>query len=176
MRKLQTTELNRLSIEAFKSLEKLPVVVVLDNLRSGHNVGSVFRTCDAFAVSCLYLCGITPTPPNREVKKTALGGSESVNWHYFEDTLKALEKVKEDGFQIIIAEHTTRSISLQHFSPSKNMKYALVFGNEIDGISGDLLELADAAVEIPQFGTKHSLNFSIAAGIILWHFARNLLN
>jgi tRNA G18 (ribose-2'-O)-methylase SpoU len=174
MRKLQTTELNRVSIEAFRGAEKLPIVVILDNVRSGHNVGSVFRSCDAFAISSLCLCGITASPPNREVLKTALGSTQSVEWIYYNHSRKAVEELKQKGFQIILAEHTTKSILLQNFIPSKELKYAVVFGNEVEGISSEVLELADTVIEIPQFGTKHSLNISVAAGIILWHLSQRL--
>lgn len=146
----------------------MPVVIVLDNVRSGHNTGSVFRSCDAFGVTAVYLCGITPFPPNREVMKTALGSDESIDWIHFPDTGTALKELKEQGFQIIFAEHTTESVSLQHFITSKDKKYAVVFGNEVEGINADLLPLADHIIEIPQFGTKHSLNISVAAGIVLW--------
>lgn len=146
----------------------MPVVIVLDNVRSGHNTGSVFRSCDAFGVTAVYLCGITPFPPNREVMKTALGSDESIDWIHFSDTAVALKDLKQQGYEIIFAEHTTESISLQQFMPSKEKKYVLVFGNEVEGINSDLLPLADHILEIPQFGTKHSLNISVAAGIVLW--------
>lgn len=148
----------------------MPLVVVLDRVRSGHNVGSVFRTCDAFGVAGLYLCGITPYPPNREVMKTALGSSDSVDWLVFPETQTALEELRQNGFEIIFAEHTTESISLHNFIPFKEKKYAVVFGNEVEGIQNNLFHLANGAIEIPQFGTKHSLNISVAAGIILWDF------
>ncbi|MEO6169159.1 MAG: RNA methyltransferase [Chitinophagales bacterium] len=168
MRKLNMEELNRLTVEEYKSSWRIPVIVVLDNVRSGHNAGSVFRTCDAFGVTALYVCGITPFPPNREVMKTALGSNESVDWIHFVDTGTALRELKDRGFQIIFAEHTTESIALQQFIFSKDKKYALVFGNEVEGIKSELLPLADQVIEIPQFGTKHSLNISVAAGIVLW--------
>lgn len=168
MRKLSTAELNRLTVEEYKSSKRLPLVVVLDHVRSGHNVGSVFRTCDAFGVAGLYLCGITPFPPNREVLKTSLGSSESVDWLFAADTKAILEELKQDGFELVFAEHTTESISLQQFIPSKEKKYALIFGNEVEGIKSELLPLADQVIEIPQFGTKHSFNISVAAGIVLW--------
>ena len=170
MKKLKTDELKRLTIDEFKIRERSGIVVVLDNVRSGYNVGSIFRTCDAFGVDGLYLCGITPHPPNREVLKTALGSSDSVEWKYFQETKTAFEELKKSGFDIVLAEHTTESISLELLQPSGEKKYALVFGNEVDGIGGELLSLADLAVEIPQFGTKHSLNVSVAAGIFLWDF------
>lgn len=146
----------------------MPVVIVLDNVRSGHNTGSVFRSCDAFGVTAVYLCGITPFPPNREVRKTALGSDESIDWIHFPDTTVALKELKQQGYEIIFAEHTTESTPLQQFMLSKEKKYVLVFGNEVEGINSDLLPLADHIIEIPQFGTKHSLNISVAAGIVLW--------
>lgn len=170
MRKLTTLELNRLSPEEFKLSQRLPLVVVLDNVRSGHNVGSVFRTCDAFGVTGLYLCGITPFPPNREVMKTSLGSDSTIDWFAVTDAKKILQELKESGFEIIFSEHTTHSISLNEFKPSRDKKYAFVFGNEVDGIQHDLLPFADHAVEIPQFGTKHSFNISVAAGIVIWDF------
>lgn len=169
MRKLSTQELNRLNTEVYKTSEGMPAVVVLDNVRSGHNAGSVFRTCDAFGIQTIYLCGITPCPPNREVMKTALGSTESVNWEHFADTKVILEKLKQQGNQIVFAEHTTESIPLQTFMPDSEQRYVFVFGNEVEGIRNDLLSLADQIIEIPQFGTKHSFNVSVAAGIILWH-------
>lgn len=168
MRKLSTQELNRLSLEEFKLSGKIPVVVVLDQVRSGHNVGSVFRTCDAFGVAAVYLCGITPSPPNREVMKTALGSTDAVDWYHHRDTGELLESLKQESFKIIFAEHTTESIALQNFTPGRGTKYALVFGNEVSGIGAEWLPLADQVIEIPQFGTKHSFNISVAAGIVLW--------
>ena len=168
MRKLNTEELNRLSVEAYKLSGKAPVAVVLDRVRSGHNVGSVFRTCDAFGVAAVYLCGFTPVPPNREVMKTALGSTDTVDWFHNQDTGALLESLKQQSFKIIFAEHTTESIALQNFSPVPGTKYAFVFGNEVSGIGTEWLPLADEVIEIPQFGTKHSFNVSVAAGIVLW--------
>ncbi|MBA3649221.1 MAG: RNA methyltransferase [Chitinophagales bacterium] len=170
MRKLEMEELNRMSVDEYKNLLQLPVVVVMDNVRSGHNVGSVFRTGDAFRVATLYLCGITATPPNREVMKTALGSSDSVPWRYFHETHDALEELKQQGYEVCFIEQTTQSISLNVFFPSKEKKYALVFGNEVEGIQSNLFPLGDRAIEIPQFGTKHSFNIAVAAGIVLWDF------
>lgn len=170
MRKLATTELSRKNITEFKNTTRLPVIVVLDNVRSAHNVGSVFRTCDAFAVEKIYLCGISAAPPNREVMKTAIGSTESVEWKYFNSVAEAIHSLKESGYQIILIEQTDESISLENFIPSKEKKYALVFGNEVSGVSDEILSLADVAVEIPQFGTKHSFNISVSAGIVLWDF------
>lgn len=168
MRKLAAAELHRLTLEAYQSSGRMPVTVVLDNIRSGHNTGAIFRTCDAFGIESLYLCGITPCPPNREILKTALGSTSSVSWCHFPDAKKALEKLKEQQSVIVMAEHTTGSTALQDFRPLQEKKYAIVFGNEVEGIQSDLLPLADQVLEIPQFGTKHSFNVSVAAGIILW--------
>lgn len=168
-------ELNRLTVEAYKASGRMPLVVVLDNVRSGHNVGSVFRTCDAFGIPTIYLCGITPCPPNREVLKTALGSTESVAWFHFPDTKTILEELKQQDFEIVLAEHTTESISLQDFNPGKEKKYTLVFGNEVEGIQSELLHLANQVVEIPQFGTKHSFNISVAVGIVLWDVWNKLM-
>ena len=168
MKKLSLQELQRPSVEEFKTRNRLPVIVVLDNVRSGHNTGSVFRTCDAFGIEGLYLCGITPCPPNREVLKTALGSEDSMDWQYFPETKVALAKLKDDQFDIVLAEHTTASIPLQLFNPPREKRLALVFGNEVSGIQELLLPMANHVIEIPQFGTKHSFNISVAAGIVLW--------
>jgi 23S rRNA (guanosine2251-2'-O)-methyltransferase len=168
MRKLTMSELNRLSIEEFKSAEKSPVVLVLDNIRSQNNVGSVFRTADAFLAEEIILCGITATPPHREIHKTALGATESVRWRYFEQTREALTELRSKGYRIIAVEQTDASIPLQDFLPPEGKKLALLFGNEVNGIDEQLLELADLSIEIPQSGTKHSINISVAVGIVLW--------
>jgi tRNA G18 (ribose-2'-O)-methylase SpoU len=170
MRKLNVDELNRVSVEKFDQLEKLPVVCVLDNIRSQHNIGSIFRTSDAFRVSSLYLCGITATPPNREINKSALGATESVKWQYFEDTLSAIEQLKKQGYKIIAIEQATESVNLDDYSPTLSEKVALVFGNEVTGVSDHIMEEIDACIEIPQFGTKHSFNVSVSAAIVLYHF------
>lgn len=170
MRKLTTSELNRPSADDFKNVLRLPVTVVLDNVRSAYNVGSVFRTCDAFAIEKICLCGITATPPNRDVMKTALGSTESILWNYFASSEETVNQLKSDGYEIILIEQTDQSSSLEKFLPQKNKKYALVFGNEVEGISEALLALANGAIEIPQFGTKHSFNISVSAGIVLWDF------
>jgi len=170
MRKLRTSELNRQSAEEMKNSERLPIVVVLDNVRSAYNVGSVFRTCDAFAIEKIYLCGITASPPNREVMKTALGSTESIPWKYFKSADEAVNELKSSGYLISLVEQTDESISLEEFLVKKNQKYALIFGNEVEGISQPLLSLADTAIEIPQFGIKHSFNISVSAGIVLWDF------
>ena len=168
MRKLSTDELNRVSIEKFDQLDKLPVVCVLDNIRSQHNIGSIFRTSDAFRVSELYLCGITATPPNREINKSALGATESVKWQYFEDTLIAINHLKLEGFKIFAIEQAVESVFLEDYIPKISEKVALVFGNEVMGVSEQIMDEIDACIEIPQFGTKHSFNVSVTAGIVLW--------
>jgi 23S rRNA (guanosine2251-2'-O)-methyltransferase len=168
MKKLKTSELNRLSIEDFQKSEKNPVVVVLDNIRSMNNIGSAFRTCDAFRVQQLYLCGITATPPHREIQKTALDATESVDWKYFEDTTAAILSLKENGFRLYAVEQTDRSILLNQLQIKPGEKVALVFGNEVNGISDEALLVCDQGLEIPQYGTKHSLNISVTVGIVLW--------
>ncbi len=167
MRKLRMSELNRLTTEEFKEAEKNPVVVVLDNVRSVLNVGSVFRTSDAFRVQEVHLCGVTATPPGKEMNKTALGATESVEWHYFENTTDSLKKLKSEGFLLLALEQTEGSIPLHNFDFT-DIKVALIFGNEVKGVSSDALKLCDASLEIPQFGTKHSLNISVSAGIAIW--------
>lgn len=174
MRKLNTSELGRLSVEEFKSSDKLPLVLVLDNIRSALNVGSIFRTADAFAVGSVVLCGITARPPHREVLKTALGATDTVAWEYFDNTQNALQTLKESGNILVAVEQTDTSIQLQHFQPEKGKKYALVFGNEVRGLSDEALVLCDLAVEVPQFGTKHSLNVAVCAGVVVWEVAKNM--
>jgi len=163
-------ELNRLSVSDFKDARKIPVVVVLDNIRSQHNIGSVFRTADAFRIEAIHLCGITATPPNREIQKSALGATESVNWKYFEQTSDSVMSLKEEGFTIISIEQASGSIMLNNFSPDSKKKYAVVLGNEVNGVENDIINLSDICLEIPQEGTKHSLNVSVAAGIVIWDF------
>ena len=168
-------ELGRVTPEEYKKQEKTPVVLVLDNIRSMHNVGSAFRTCDAFNVERLYLCGITATPPQKEISKTALGATESVDWTYQEDVVELAKQLKSDGYAIILVEQTDTSTMLQDFNFTLYEKVALFVGNEVFGISDGLLPLCDAAVEIPQFGTKHSLNVAVATGIVLWEAVRGEL-
>lgn len=168
-------ELNRVSVAEFKEQEKLPVVLVLDNVRSLHNVGSAFRTADAFAVSKIYLCGITGTPPHKEMNKTALGATESVTWEYIARTADLVRQLQADGYQIIAIEQADHSISLKDFRPIAGQKYALVFGNEVFGVEDDVMQLADAVLEIPQFGTKHSLNISVAVGVVVWDILSKLI-
>jgi 23S rRNA (guanosine2251-2'-O)-methyltransferase len=170
MRKLKLDELNRATVDEFKEQEKLPVVVVLDNVRSMHNIGSIFRTSDALAATAVYLCGITAQPPHREIEKTALGATQSVTWEYFTDTLAAIEKLRADGYQIVAIEQAENSTMLNEFQPSADEKYALIFGNEVNGVSDEAMQMIDACIEIPQFGTKHSFNIVVSAGIVLWDF------
>lgn len=167
MRKLSNQELNRLDVEAFREAPKTPVVVVLDNIRSLHNVGSVFRTADAFRIEKIWLCGITATPPHKDIRKTALGATESVSWEYAEDTLEAIRQL-EPTPQIWAVEQAERSVSLEAFQPLKDTSYAFVFGHEVKGVSQEVVNRCRGVLEIPQGGTKHSLNVSVAVGIVLW--------
>lgn len=168
MRKLKNDELKRLSVEEFKSTKKTPIVIVLDNIRSLNNIGSIFRTADAFKVQELHLCGITATPPHREINKTALGATESVCWKYFESTKESIQALKKDGFIICSIEQAENSISLNKFTPPKGKKIAVVFGHEIKGVEQNVVNISDYCIEIPQFGTKHSFNVTVSAGIVLW--------
>jgi len=170
MRKLKTDELNRLSVDQYKSAQKLPLIIVLDNIRSQHNIGSVFRTADAFRCEAVYLCGITATPPNREIHKTALGSTDSVTWKYFSTTLEAIENLRLQHYRICAVEQTDTSIPLDNFTADLNTPIALIFGNEVTGIDEQVLKNIDTCLEIRQFGTKHSLNISVAAGIVIWYF------
>lgn len=174
MRKLKITELNRLSAEEFKSAPKNRVVAVLDNVRSLHNVGSVFRTADAFCMEAVYLCGITATPPHNEIHKTALGAEDSMQWHYFENTEDAMLKLKSEGYTLIAIEQVEQSIILTDFEPDATQKYALVFGNEVKGVQQGVINLCDFCLEIPQYGTKHSLNVSVSAGIVIWEVTKRI--
>ena len=171
MRKLEMHELNRKTTEAFKEAEKLPIVVVLDNIRSMHNVGSVFRTADAFLLQGVYLCGYTPRPPHRDITKTALGATETVAWKYFNTTKEAVQQLKDEGYEIWSVEQVEKSVPLNKFDPS-NKKLAIVFGNEVSGVENEILQLSNGCIEIPQMGMKHSLNISVAAGIVLWELVR----
>lgn len=175
MRKLKLQELNRLSIPEYKDSNKLPIVVVLDNIRSGLNIGSFFRTGDAFRIEKIYLTGITATPPHREITKTAIGATESVDWAYVEDVVECVKQLKEQSFTIYGIEQTDSSVPLTNINKSNSSHpVALVFGNEVNGLTDAILPLIDRSVEIEQFGTKHSLNVSVCAGICLWHFAAQL--
>lgn len=174
MRKLLNEELNRLDLESFKSAEKIPVVVVLDNVRSMHNIGSVFRTSDAFRIESILLCGITAVPPNKEIHKTALGATESVDWQYYENTLDALEYLRTKEYAICAIEQVENSVLLGDFQIEAEKKYALIFGHEVKGVDQSVVNICDFCLEIPQHGTKHSLNVSVSAGIVLWEFYRKL--
>lgn len=175
MRKLRTIEMQRLTIDEFKRSDKLPLTVVLDNVRSLHNVGAVFRTSDAFRVERVFLCGITATPPNAEIHKTALGGEDSVDWQYFATASEAVMKLRDEGSHVWSVEQAEGSTMLQAVCPDPSRRHAVVFGNEVKGVSQEVVDLSDGCIEIPQFGTKHSLNVSVAAGIVIWEFARSLL-
>lgn len=172
MRKLTLKELNRLSNEAFKERDKTPIVLVLDNIRSGLNVGSAFRTADAFALEKIYLCGISAQPPHREILKTAIGATESMAWKYTETTVEAIEALRLAGYKILAVEQAEGSIALQEYVFAPEEKIALVFGNEVKGVSNEVMGLVDACLEVPQFGTKHSLNISVCVGVVVWELAR----
>ena len=174
MRKLKITELNRLTTEEFKSRKKTPLIVVLDNVRSLHNVGSVFRTSDAYLVEAVCLCGITSTPPHAEIHKSALGAENSVDWLYFEDTLEAIKELKTKGFEVLAIEQAEGSTLLNQLEINPSGKYAVVLGNEVKGVQQAVVDACDGCIEIPQYGTKHSLNVSVTAGIIIWEFASKL--
>jgi tRNA G18 (ribose-2'-O)-methylase SpoU len=173
MQKTSNSQLNRISVQEFKETEKSPLVVVLDNIRSQSNTGSVFRTCDAFRIGKLFLCGITATPPHREIEKTALGATQSVDWEYFEHTIDCISALKAQGYRIFTIEQAEPKMLLGDFFVEKDKKTALVFGNEINGVADQVMAVADACIEIPQFGTKHSLNVAVSAGIVLWEFSKN---
>jgi 23S rRNA (guanosine2251-2'-O)-methyltransferase len=168
MRKLLNKELERKTVEQFRESEKSPFVIVLDNVRSQSNIGSIFRTSDAFATEAIYLCGITATPPHREIQKTALGATEAVAWKYFPRTIDAVNSLKENGYKIIGIEQVEGSISLDKVKIEADIKYALIFGHEINGVDQEVLNICDSCIEIPQFGTKHSFNIAISVGIVLW--------
>jgi len=172
MEKSNMENLGRLSVPDFKSSAKRPLSLLLDHVRSGLNVGSMFRTADAFALEHIYLCGITAKPPHREILKTALGSTDTVNWSYHEDAKALLTQLKADGFQIWAIEQTTDKVWLQAFEPLPDQRYVFILGNEVEGVDNELLEYCDGALEIPQFGTKHSLNVAVAAGIVTWEFVR----
>ena len=174
MRKLKTDELNRVGIEDFKKQEKLPLVVILDNVRSMHNIGSIFRTSDGFSIEKIILCGITAQPPHREIEKTALGATQSIDWIYFKDITEAIRNLKKDAYQIIAIEQAENSTMLNDYIPDRTEKYALIFGNEVNGVSEEAMKLIDLCIEIPQFGTKHSFNIVVSAGIVLWDFFAKL--
>lgn len=168
MRKLENSELERLDIAAFKEAEKSPIIIILDNIRSLNNIGSVFRTADAFLVQKIYLCGITATPPHKDIRKTALGATDSVDWEYRENTLELIEELKGIGVKTIAVEQAENAIMLNEFRTKENETLALIFGNEVKGVSQEVVSASDAVLEIPQFGTKHSLNISVSTGIVVW--------
>jgi len=174
MRKLKNSELNRISLEEFKNSKKTPIAVILDNIRSLNNIGSVFRTSDAFLIEKILLCGITAKPPHKDIHKTALGATDSVNWEYIESTTDAVNTLKKDGYIIISIEQTEKAIMLQDFTLEKDKKYAVIFGNEVKGVQQEVVNMSDYAIEIPQIGTKHSLNISVSAGVVLWEFFRKI--
>ena len=169
-RKLLNIELGRVTKEQYKDLPESGLVLVLDNIRSAHNVGSAFRTADSFKVDRIYLCGICATPPSAEIHKSALGAEDSVDWVHMDDTMETVRSLKRDGYTVVAVEQTVNSVKLDKFTPDKGKKYALVFGNEVDGVRQDAVDAADFSLEIPQWGTKHSLNVSVSVGVILWHF------
>ena len=176
MKKLKNSELNRIDVKSFKSIKKTPLIVVLDNIRSLNNIGSIFRTCDAFLVSKIYLCGITAKPPNRKINKTALGSTDSVEWDYFKSTIKLIEKLKSEGVKIWSIEQVERAQKLNYIEKiDSKLKHAIVFGNEIKGVDQKIIDISENTIEIDQYGTKHSLNVSVAAGIVIWKFY-NLLS
>ena len=174
MRKLKNNELNRLNLKEFKDSQKTPLVIVLDNVRSAHNVGSIFRTSDAFLVEKICLCGITPTPPHKEIRKTALGASESVNWQHYHNNMECIKELKELGYQIISIEQAENAVMFNDFVCQKDIKYALVFGNEVKGVDQEIVSTCDTVIEIPQYGTKHSLNISVSSGVIIWDFFQKI--
>jgi tRNA G18 (ribose-2'-O)-methylase SpoU len=174
MRKLENSELDRKSIEDFKQSEKTPIIIVLDDIRSLHNIGSVFRTADAFLIEKIYLCGITATPPNKEIHKTALGATETVAWEHSKDVLEVIENLKKEDVTVLAIEQVESAIFLQDFKVEKGEKYALVFGNEVYGVSQEAVAICDGCIEIPQLGTKHSLNISVSTGIVVWDLFKKM--
>jgi tRNA G18 (ribose-2'-O)-methylase SpoU len=168
MRKLLNEELNRKSVDEFKQASKTPIVIVLDNVRSLNNVGSVFRTADAFLVEAIYLCGITGTPPNKDIQKTALGSTDSVEWKYFKTTLEAVGELKQNNYQVYAIEQAQSAVMLDKFRPIKEQKLAIIFGNEVKGVQQEVVDASDDVIEIPQVGTKHSLNIAVSVGVVLW--------
>lgn len=175
-RKLKITEMGRMSVEEFHEAEKIPLVVVLDGVRSLYNVGSIFRTGDAFRIAGVVLCGITATPPNAEIHKTALGAEDSVVWRHFTETKEAVEWLRNEGYILLAIEQCKGSTLLQNYEPRSEKKYAIILGNEVKGVQQQIVDACDGCLEIPQFGTKHSMNVSVTAGIVIWHFAQQLLD
>ena len=174
MRKLKNSELGRINVEEFKKTAKIPLIVILDNIRSLNNIGSVFRTSDAFLIEKIYLCGITAKPPHKDIHKTALGATESVDWEYVEDTMQLIEKLKDESIKMVSIEQADNSILLQDFTLEKDQKYAVIMGNEVKGVQQEVVSSSDFCVEIPQFGTKHSLNISVSCGVVLWDLFKKL--
>jgi tRNA G18 (ribose-2'-O)-methylase SpoU len=174
MRKLKITELNRISIEEFKEADKLPLVVVLDDIRSLHNIGSVFRTADAFRIECIYLCGITATPPHPEMHKTALGAEFTVDWKYVNNAVETVDNLRSEGYVVYSVEQAEGSIMLDELVLDRSKKYAIVMGNEVKGVQQEVIDHSDGCIEIPQYGTKHSLNVSVTAGIVIWDLFKKL--
>ena len=174
MRKLKNNELNRLDVESFKKVQKTPLIIILDNIRSLNNIGAVFRTADAFLVEKIYLCGITATPPHKDIHKTALGATDSVNWEYEESTLSVIDKLKANDIITVAIEQAENATMLNNLHIVSDKKYAIVFGNEVKGVSQEVVSACDIVVEIPQFGTKHSLNISVSAGIVIWDLFKQL--
>ncbi len=174
MRKLANSELQRLEIEEFKKASKTPLIVILDNVRSLNNIGSVFRTSDAFLIEKIFLCGITATPPNKEIHKTALGATESVDWEYTEETLSVVQRLQAENVCVISIEQTENAVMLNDFKPELGKKYAIIFGNEVKGVEQKVVSACDGVIEIPQYGTKHSLNISVSAGIVIWDLWRKM--
>jgi len=168
MRKLKNSELDRLNVEAFKQSKKTPIIVVLDNIRSLNNIGSVFRTCDAFLIEKIYLCGITATPPHKDIHKTALGSTETVEWEYVKNIMELIQKLKSENVKVISIEQAENATMLNDFTPQQHTTYALVFGNEVKGVKQEVVSASDMVLEIPQFGTKHSLNISVSVGVVVW--------
>ena len=168
MRKLKNSELDRLTVDDFKSAEKTPIIIILDNIRSLNNIGSVFRTSDAFLIEKIYLCGITATPPHKDIHKTALGSTDTVAWEYIENTMDLVEKLKIENIKICSIEQAENATMLNDFKPQPNTKHALVFGNEVKGVSQNVVSASDTIIEIPQYGTKHSLNISVSCGVVVW--------
>ena len=175
MRKVRTIEMKRLTVEEYQKAEKLPLIVVLDDVRSMYNIGSVFRTADSFRVEAVWLCGICQTPPSTEIHKTALGAEESVDWKYFPTAIEAVEELKKQGYTVFSVEQVEHSTKLQTFVPQRGLKYAVVLGNEVKGVHQEVVDASDGCLEIPQLGTKHSMNVSVTAGIIIYKFAENLI-
>ena len=176
MRKLKNEELNRKTIESFKNASKNSLIIILDNVRSLNNIGSVFRTSDSFLIEKIYLCGITASPPHRNINKTALGATENVDWEHVDSTFELVKKLKNNGTSVWAVEQTEGSLSLEKFKPKENKKYAFIFGNEVYGVNQNVVDLCNQSIEIPQFGTKHSLNISVAVGIVIWDFIKKKIS